>query len=52
MTVVALLTDFGLRDTFVAELKDVPRGETKDGVRSENLEALSFPDQSLDRSHK
>ena len=27
---------------------DVQRGETRDGIRSENLEALSFADQSLD----
>ena len=27
---------------------EVPRGQVKDGQRSENLEALTFPDQSFD----
>ncbi len=27
---------------------DVPRGEYRDGVRSENVEALTFPDESID----
>jgi SAM-dependent methyltransferase len=29
-------------------LPDVPWGTSKDGIRSENLEALSFPDESFD----
>jgi SAM-dependent methyltransferase len=27
---------------------DVPRGQSKDGQRSEDLEALTFPDESFD----
>ena len=27
---------------------DVPRGEYRDGVRSENIEALTYPDESID----